>query len=100
MTLNEIVLAAKKNNEAAFGEVSEKRILAIARAVFDEVSKQVRVIEEGQVVVAGLGKFLVRRKEVEKDGQKVVQRRIAFRPAAIKAAGTAGKAGRSAKSGT
>jgi nucleoid DNA-binding protein len=83
MKIQELIATAKAGNETAFGNIPDKRAAAIVRAVLNEMAKQVREAE-APVAILGFGRFIVRQKEVEKDGQKVMQRRIAFRPAAAK----------------
>ncbi len=99
MTLNETIQAAKQGNEAAFADVPEKRVLAIVRAVLNEVNRQVREAQEGQVILAGFGRFVVKEKEIEKDGEKVMKRRVLFRAAPLKASKAPAATAKQAKAG-
>jgi len=82
LNLPELVKSAKGNHAEAFGEINDKRGLTIAKALLAELGKQIAAIEEGSVNVPGFGKFTVKRKTIEKDGQKVVRRRVVFRKSA------------------
>lgn len=86
MTLLEIIQAARAEKAEAFGKVADKRAVAIVRAVLDELGKQVKDAQEGEgdVTLAGFGKFVVKKSEVEKDGKTVSKSRVVFRPAKAK----------------
>lgn len=102
MTLTEIIQAAKLSNEKAFGGIGEQRALAIVRTTLGELGKQIKAAKAGEkVALTGFGTFVIGEKEVEKDGQKAIRRKVMFRQAASKAdkAGKAGKTGKAGKSG-
>ena len=89
MTLIEIIQAAKLVNNKAFGNIEDKRALAIVRSVLGEVGKQINAAKaDEKVALASFGAFLIKSKEVEKEGKKFTQRRVIFRPATAKLAKT------------
>jgi hypothetical protein len=79
-----LVKSAKAEKAGAFDNINEKRAVAVVRAVLAQASKQISETEDGSVVLAGLGRFVIRQVQVEKEGQKVTRRRIAFRPLVAK----------------
>jgi hypothetical protein len=87
MKLNELVAAVKAASPKALGNLDEKRVVRVAQVVLREVARQVSTLSEGNLDVAGLGRFIVKQREVEKDGAKVKVKRVLFRPARAKAGG-------------
>jgi nucleoid DNA-binding protein len=80
MTLLELVQAAKLDNEKAFGSVNEKRAQAIIRAAFSELSKHIiNAKGDEKITLPNFGTFVAKETEREKDGQKVMRRKIIFR---------------------
>lgn len=78
LNLSELVQSAKASHADAFGKTNDKRSLAITQAVLTELGQQIAAAEEGAISVIGFGKFIVRQKTVQKDGQEIVQRSIRF----------------------
>jgi nucleoid DNA-binding protein len=80
MKLDEIVKAAREDNEAAFANISDKRAAKIIRAAFQQVTGQLESAEEGKLNIGSLGRFMIKNVEREKEGAKVTRRRVTFRP--------------------
>ncbi len=80
MKLNDIVKTARVANRAAFESVDDQQAVKILLAVFRQVGNQVESARDGQVVIGGLGRFTIKSVERDKDGVKVMQRRVTFRP--------------------
>lgn len=80
MNLQELVKNAKEKNPELFERIPDGKAVALVRAVLNDVAEQLGNADEGTVMVAGLGRFVVRQVEVEKDGQKETRKRIVFMP--------------------
>ncbi|GAB6141729.1 hypothetical protein JCM14076_24580 [Methylosoma difficile] len=78
--LAQIVKAAKQNKEAAFGNVTEKRALEIARVVIAELGKRIDETQEGAILLPIFGQFSV--EKVFVDGK--VERRVYFQSSQAK----------------
>jgi len=78
MKIEEIIEAARADNESAFGRVNDKRAAKIVRAAFKQVKNQIDLVPDGRVMIGGLGRFVIRKVEREQDGTKVSKRRILF----------------------
>lgn len=79
MKLNEVVKLARETNESAFGKVNDQRAVKILRAAFQQVKNQLETAEDGKVVIDGLGRFVIRNVQHEKDGVTVTKRKVVFR---------------------
>ena len=80
MTLLEIIQAAKQNNSEAFGSVADKRAQAIVRATLLELANQVKVAKHDEkIAVASFGTFIIKEKEIDRDGDKSIGRRVTFK---------------------
>lgn len=75
----ELVELIKRSNPRVLGKVPDKRAAAIIRAAMQGLVAKIKATDEGEVKVPGLGRFVVKRTEREKDGHKIVDRRIVFR---------------------
>lgn len=83
MKLNEIAAHILKEHPELKAEVSEKHLVALIREVFAQMVTQLdqQGEEEKILRIQGFGSFRTRVIEKEKDGQKVSEKRIIFRPA-------------------
>jgi hypothetical protein len=79
MTILELVNVALQKNAEAFGNIHENRLEKIVQTVLNELGKQIRTTQEGEIEVESFGKFIVRQVRVKKDEQEITQRRIVFR---------------------
>ena len=79
MNLEEIVKNARAENQSAFGKVNDKRAIKILRAAFKQVNSQLESVKDGNLTIGGLGRFVIKNVEHEKDGVKVTKRRVIFR---------------------
>ena len=85
MSLMELIQAAKLSNGKAFGKTEEKRALMIVRAVLGEANKQIHNAKAGEkVALPGFGTFFVKEQAREKDGKKIISRRVVLRQAVAK----------------
>lgn len=80
MNLQELVKSAKEKDPELFERIPEGKAVALVRAALNDVAAQVASSTEGTVVVAGLGRFVTRQVEVEKDGKKETRKRTVFMP--------------------
>lgn len=76
----DIVAQIKKTRPELFGVMPEKRAAALVREVLQIVGQTVLSQEEGKVVVAGLGSFVVKSVEAGGTENTTKKRRIIFRP--------------------
>lgn len=79
MKLDEIVRSAREADSSAFGKINDKRAVKIVNAAFEQVRNELESAKDGQVVVSGLGRFVIKSVEREKDGVKVTKRRVTLR---------------------
>jgi nucleoid DNA-binding protein len=97
MKIDELVQLAKKNDKDAFGDMPDKRVVAVVTAVLKEVNRQIETSKE-PVLVNGFGRFTSREKGkkdavegAEGDAKSAegadIRRRISFRPVTAKNAG-------------
>ena len=79
----EIVEIIKKDKPELLGNVPEKRAAALIREAFVQLLKKLdeQNEQDGMIRVPGLGSFRTRIAEKVKEGQKVSEKRIMFRPA-------------------
>ena len=77
MKLAEIIEAARAADPAAFGDTNDKRAIKILRASLRQVHSQLVSTKEGEVVVGGFGRFVIKNIGGQKDG--VTKRRVIFR---------------------
>lgn len=81
MTYLDIVKATLLKDKEAFGNIHENRAAAIVGAVFEELERQIADTKHGEFFLDGFGKFIIKLKKVNKDGEDIVQRRIIFKGA-------------------
>jgi len=79
MTVLELVQAALQKNAEAFGNIHESRSEKIVLSVLAELVEQIKSVQEGEIEVDSLGKFIVRPVKANKDDNGTFQRRILFR---------------------
>jgi len=106
MKIRETVSELIADNEKAFKDIPEARVAKLVQRVLEAIGKQIEDTAEGRVTVPGLGMFIIKNVEREKDGAKATVKRITFRvkggggdekdAAAKKAARAERKAGKSA----
>jgi hypothetical protein len=80
MKLSEIVEAAKATHPKLFNGLDEKRAAHLASALLGAAGKQIAETADGRIDLEGLGRFIVKKVEVTKDGKKVERKRIVFKP--------------------
>jgi nucleoid DNA-binding protein len=74
----EIVELIKNENPDLLGKMTDRRAASIVRASLMQLAKQLDGMEDGVLKIAGFGKFQVRNKEKEKQGQMVNVKTINF----------------------
>ncbi len=78
----EIVELINNSNPALLGAMPSNQAAKIVKEVLVQLGKQIDGMgEDDLLVLPGLGKFRVRQIEKEKDGQKVVLKKVIFRVA-------------------
>ena len=81
MTLTELFGKVKSAHPEQFETINDKKAVAILRAAFSEIKKEIVGTEDGVVKVPSLGNFRITQVEREVEGKKVVRRRVAFHAA-------------------
>lgn len=76
LPLLELAQLVKQSEEAVLANVPVPRIAKILSLGFQGLANRVDGMEEGRLVVPGMGVFVVRKIEVEKDGAKSELKRI------------------------
>lgn len=94
MSPAEIVAMIKKDSPVVLGNVSEEAAAKIVRKAMALVASRIAALEEGELQVAGLGRFKVRKVERVKEGQTTTVRRVIYAKAQ---AGEGKKAAKPAK---
>ena len=75
----EIVQAMRAASPDAFGTMKDQRVAGIVNSVFQHLAGVLKDAPEGPLRIPGLGVFVVRHVEVEKDGVKTPTRRVMYR---------------------
>ena len=78
MNLKEYVELAKKI-EPKLEKLNDGRGVMLLREVFQQIAWEIKKTTEGIVNVPFFGRFIVKPVEWEKDGQKVVVKRVIFK---------------------
>jgi hypothetical protein len=79
MKIRETVSELIADNEKAFKDIPEVRAAKLVQRVLEAIGKQIEETAEGRVTVQGLGMFIIKNVEREKDGVKATVKRITFR---------------------
>ena len=79
MKLDASVRSARAADSNAFGKIGDNRAVKIVRAAFQAVNSELETVEEGELVISGLGRFVIKSVEREKEGAKSKTRRVTFR---------------------
>jgi hypothetical protein len=79
MKIRETVSELIADNEKAFKDMPEARAAKLVQQVLEAIGKQIEETAEGRVTVQGLGMFIIKNVEREKDGTKATVKRITFR---------------------
>ncbi|GAB6140409.1 hypothetical protein JCM14076_11380 [Methylosoma difficile] len=82
----EIVELIKAENPELLGKMTDKKAASIVRATLAQLKQQINEVEEGPLKVGGFGRFQVRNKEKEKDGEMVKIKTVTFIASKPKAA--------------
>lgn len=96
MNVNELVANAKAA-DPGLSSIPDARATALVREVLRQIGKQLEDTADGKVGVVGFGSFRVKPVEREKDGQKVVGKRVTFRASEAKGISPELKKARAAK---
>lgn len=83
----EIVQSMREAQPEVFGSMKDQRAAGIVRGVLHHLAQTLQGAPVGRLLVPGLGVFVVREVEVEKDGVKSTQRRVVYRAPKPGAAG-------------
>lgn len=75
----EIVELIKNENPDLLGKIPDAKAARIIRAALIQLGKQLDALDEGVVKVPGFGNFRALHVEQEKEGKKVITKRILFR---------------------
>jgi len=79
MKLKEITELAMAANVTEFDGVNAGRASKMVASVLKIIAKQVGEMDEGRIAVPGLGVFVIKQIEREKDGNKTKVKRVLFR---------------------
>lgn len=80
MKLIELLKLLKNENPKLLPNFPEEKAVALLRAAFVQLRKQIDEMSDGILLVPGLGNFKIAVVEREKDGKKVTNKHIVFRP--------------------
>ena len=79
MKIRETVSQVMAENEKAFQDIPESRASKLVQLTLQQIAKQVQETDEGRVGIQGLGVFIIKNVEREKDGVKSTVKRVTFR---------------------
>ena len=79
MNINQLVRNAKQAVPSLKGLPDEDARQLLQRA-FEGIVEEIEATREGSVRIPALGNFAIRRVQREKEGRKVEEQRIVFRP--------------------
>jgi hypothetical protein len=92
MKVTEILSAAKSAEPRLLEGLSETYESQVATLVLRQIGRQIATTTDGKVVVGGLGTFVIKVVDVEKDGKKSKRKNIFFFAATVPAKGAKGAA--------
>ena len=75
----EIVKAIKEETPNLLGKTPDKKAAQIINAALKHIKLEISTAVPGRIVVPGLGVFVVKKVEIEKDGEKRIVDRIGYR---------------------
>ena len=81
MKILELAQKIKDSNEEKLGKINEKRIAFIIRESLAQIKKEIEKNENESIRILGLGNFKTKIIEQDKDGNKILKKRIIFNPA-------------------
>ena len=81
MKVDELIKEIRQTQPSALGQIPDDRAAALIEQVFRHINQKLAETQEGTVACADLGQFKIRQIEKEKDGRKVMKKRIIFRAA-------------------
>ena len=99
MKIRETVIQVMAENEKSFQDIPESRASKLVQLTLQQIARQVEETAEGRVTIQGLGVFIIKNVEREKDGVKSKARRVSFRAKSAAAGGDEDKAEKPAKGG-
>ena len=100
MKIRETVSQVMAENEKSFQDIPESRAAKLVQLTLQQIAKQVQDTDEGRVSIQGLGVFVIKNVEREKDGVKSTVKRVSFRAKGAGAgSGAEGRAAKAAKGG-
>jgi hypothetical protein len=79
MKVTQLLAEIQKSDPQLLAGIPEGRAEALVAGVFKHMNETIAQADEGRVDFAGLGRFVVRQVEREKDGRKIVRTLIHFR---------------------
>jgi hypothetical protein len=97
MKIRETVSELIADNEKAFKDIPEARAAKLVQRVLEAIAKEIEDTAEGRVTVQGLGMFVIKNVEREKDGAKATVKRISFRAKGAAGAGEGAAAKKAAR---
>lgn len=71
--------AAKASAPEAFEKISNKELTAIAKSLFQALDNQINAIEDGNFVLPGIARLVVKQVSVEENGTTVVKRKVMYK---------------------
>jgi len=80
MKPHEIANKIKSENPEKLEMISDKTITYLIRKTFQEISSIVQNTNEGVVKIQGLGNFNIKQVEINKDEEKIIVKRVFFKP--------------------
>lgn len=83
MNVIELVERIKDEKPELFAEVPEKQAAILIREVFRQIGKNIEQLTDQDEIlrIRDLGSFRIRMVEKEKEGRRISEKRILFRPA-------------------
>ena len=97
MKILELVKASKSKQPEAFSKINDREAAKMAKAIFEQISRQIDEAGDGPLRVPGLGVFKIKSVERQKEGNLVMTRRVLLRPAVYKDVKKAAKPKRATK---
>lgn len=100
MKIRETVSQVIAENEKSFKDIPEARAAKLVQLTLQQIATQISDTAEGRVSIQGLGVFIIKNVEREKEGVKSTVKRVTFRAKGEGAAtGGEGKAAKGAGGG-
>ncbi|RLA76856.1 MAG: hypothetical protein DRG78_18325 [Epsilonproteobacteria bacterium] len=79
-TFLELAKQVQSENLDMFGSMSERKIAKIIQEAFTQVKTEIENMEDDSMQIVKFGNFRVHRVERDEDGEKIMKKRIIYKP--------------------